>query len=50
MEALPQPSALATAHNNPNAAVIAVFDDFPIADLHEVLVRDGLYLPEICHW
>ena len=30
------------------AAIIAVLDDFAIADLHEVLIRDGWYLPEPC--
>ena len=33
-----------------SAAIIEVLEDFPLADLHEVLVRDGLYLPEPCHW
>ena len=45
MEALP------LSITEPNApAIIAVLEDFPIAELHEVLQRDGLYLPDICHW
>ena len=45
MEALP------LSITEPNAdAIITVLDDFPIVKLHEVLLRDGLYLPELSHW
>ena len=49
---LAQGAPMGAAMPNPNNmnAIIGVLDDFAIADLHEVLVRDGLYLPDICHW
>ena len=29
---------------------LVILDDFVLEDLHEVLVRNGLYLPQKCHW
>ena len=37
-----------SAQSNMDAFVI--LDDFVLDDLHEVLVRNGLYLPQKCHW
>ena len=32
------------------SAVQLVLDDFTVDDLHEVLTRNGWYLPVKCHW
>ena len=43
--------------SRPNSKIVenrklieAVFDDFLAADLHEVILRDGVYLPDLGQW
>ena len=31
-------------------ATLMVLEDFTVDDVYEVLVRNGLYLPNKCHW